>query len=303
MPGAADMRIKHTLHYDAPPSGWSTYPRIFFSRKPAQLPEAGEVPRIEAQVKRCAVAPAHLARYRRVCGIAAAETLPITYPHVLAGPLHSALLAAKAFPVKALGLVHLRNRIEQRAPLPADFSGTVRAWVEGHRETARGQEFDLCSALMVADQAHWLETSTFLARRRGTREPGRTRSAADSAVGGTALAVRASTLRAPANIGRAYAAVSGDYNPIHLADLSAKLFGFKHAIAHGMWSLARCTAGLAPTCADGPCVLEAAFKLPVYLPAALTLQIWSLPDGQGFALKDALGAKPHLHGSLLRLAP
>ena len=46
------------------------------------------------------------------------------------------------------------------------------------------------------------------------------------------------------DLGRRYAAISGDYNPIHLGALSAKLFGFKQAIAHGMWSKARCLAAL-----------------------------------------------------------
>ncbi|WP_257183194.1 MaoC family dehydratase [Corynebacterium cystitidis] len=37
-------------------------------------------------------------------------------------------------------------------------------------------------------------------------------------------------------MGRQYAKVTGDFNPIHLGAASAKLFGFKSAIAHGMWT-------------------------------------------------------------------
>src|SRR6266487_1403229 len=44
----------------------------------------------------------------------------------------------------------------------------------------------------------------------------------------------------PADLGRRYAAVSGDRNPIHLYRLTAWLFGFRRPIAHGMWAAARC---------------------------------------------------------------
>lgn len=36
------------------------------------------------------------------------------------------------------------------------------------------------------------------------------------------------------DLGRRYARVSGDINPIHLHALSARAFGFRRAIAHGM---------------------------------------------------------------------
>ena len=50
--------------------------------------------------------------------------------------------------------------------------------------------------------------------------------------------------RFPSDLGRRYGSVSGDLNPIHLSDPTAKLFGFPRAIAHGMWTKARCLAAL-----------------------------------------------------------
>jgi acyl dehydratase len=52
--------------------------------------------------------------------------------------------------------------------------------------------------------------------------------------------------RAPADIGRRYGLVSGDMNPIHLSAPSAKLFGFRQAIAHGLWTKARALAAMLP---------------------------------------------------------
>lgn len=38
---------------------------------------------------------------------------------------------------------------------------------------------------------------------------------------------------------QAYADVSGDHNPIHTSPMLARMFGFRGAIAHGMFTLAR----------------------------------------------------------------
>ncbi|EGD82941.1 hypothetical protein PTSG_03574 [Salpingoeca rosetta] len=48
----------------------------------------------------------------------------------------------------------------------------------------------------------------------------------------------------PHNIGWQYARCSGDYNPIHIHPLTAKLFGQPTCIAHGMYTLARAVAGV-----------------------------------------------------------
>ncbi|MFO1427624.1 MAG: MaoC/PaaZ C-terminal domain-containing protein [Steroidobacteraceae bacterium] len=97
--------------------------------------------------------------------------------------------------------------------------------------------------------------------------------------------------------------MSGDVNPIHLADVTARAFGFKAAIAHGMWSLARCAAELdAALPADGARALEVAFKLPILLPAWVLLQSWPVTGGVGFALRDSQGERPHLEGSLTAAA-
>ena len=102
-------------------------------------------------------------------------TLPIAYPHVLAMPLHLAMLGAEAFPVRLFGLVHVQNRIAMRQPLSAEEPAEIRAWIEGHRDTERGQEFDLHTEYVVAGEPLWDETCTFLARRKppaGCRQAG-----------------------------------------------------------------------------------------------------------------------------------
>src|SRR5678816_2176867 len=134
------------------------------SRKPTLVPDGAAVPRIEARLSKVRIDRKHLASYSQICGAAAGATLPIAYPHILALPLHLAMLGAEAFPVKIFGLIHVQNRIAMREPLSADEPAEIRCWIEGHRDTDRGQEFELHTEYVVGGQPRWDEPCTFLAR-------------------------------------------------------------------------------------------------------------------------------------------
>jgi hypothetical protein len=295
------MQAKHSLEFARAPAVWSMYPKIMMSRKPSLVPEGDAVPRIEARLAKVQIDRKHLASYVDVCGAAAGPTLPIAYPHVLAMPLHLAMLGAEAFPVKLFGLVHVQNRIAMRQPLSAEEPAEIRAWIEGHRETERGQEFDLHTEYVVAGDAIWDETCTFLARKKP--QPGAAKPSASRGAEGApdAVAVKSSSFRAPSGLGRRYGFISGDVNPIHMSDLTARAFGFQRAIAHGMWSLGRSVSDFEAEQFNGGCELSVNFKLPIYMPSWLMLQRWPIENGSGFALRDGQGEKPHLTGTLKSL--
>ena len=237
------MQAKHSLEFARAPAVWSMYPKIMVSRKPTLVADGAAVPRIEARLSRVVIDRKHLAAYSDVCGASTGPTLPIAYPHVLAMPLHLAMLGAEAFPVRLFGLVHVQNRIAMRQPLSAEEPAEIRAWIEGHRDTERGQEFDLHTEYVVAGEALWDETCTFLARKRPP--PGASKPVSRAVEGAPdAVAIKSSSFRAPSGLGRRYGFISGDVNPIHMSDLTARAFGFPRAIAHGMWSLGRTRLGL-----------------------------------------------------------
>ena len=286
-PDAALLRT-----FSSAPPLWPAYARALVSRKPALAPAATRMPALQARLAGQRSAPARLQRYREVCGFAGAACMPITWPHVLAFPLHMALLTAPAFPVRLLGLVHVANRITRHQDMGAEQALDLDCRLPGLRETERGQEFELSTEAHCAGQLVWSETSTFLARRRA---PVRTAAAPPDA---TALPQGhdTATWHAAADIGRRYARVSGDINPIHLSTSSARLFGFQRAIAHGMWSLARAAAQLESASGRHIVELDAAFKLPVLLPAQVRLHTWEGPQESQYVLTDAHELKPHMSG-------
>ena len=161
---------------------------------------------------------------------------------MLTFPLQMALMSDRSFPLALPGLVHVRNRIEvlradrrRRAARPRGLGRELRPAPQrrGGRPARHGRP--------PAAQEVWRSTSTYLAR--GAKAPeGAPEADIEVAVGD--LERVAATWRIPDDAGRRYAKVSGDVNPIHLSGLTAKAFGFKRAIAHGMWVKARVLGAL-----------------------------------------------------------
>jgi acyl dehydratase len=301
-----------SLTFRSTPSIVPSYARIVFVRKAAVVPDGVTLPRLEAVLTRYRTDRDRVEAYRAVCGGTPSDVLPVAYPHVLATPIQLALLSSSAFPVRMMGLVHLRNHIEQVRPVHVGESGRIRTWLDGRRDTDRGQEFDVQSQLEIDGRPVWSETCVFMARRlsRDTSKPFGGRISAGEGVPApdaeavqpeSPEAVRATSIEAAKDIGWRYARVAGDFNPIHLADFGARLFGFNQAIAHGMWSMASCIAALDQRIFATPSRVDVVFKRPVSIPAQVTLETWQSAQGSGFALKGSGKGKTHLAGSVTPL--
>lgn len=307
------MASKFSLKFRSSPSIVPSYARIVFIRKAPLLPDGENLPPIEATLSHFKPSRDRVEAYRSVCGGPPSDYLPIAYPHVLAMPIQLALMASSAFPVRIMGLVHLRNHIEQQRPLRLDESGSLRVWIDGHRDTHVGQEFDVNTSVEVGGRTVWQETCVFMARRMTPtkkRHSGRIAAGegipapdAESVRPTSPDTVRASTFDADDGIGWRYARVAGDFNPIHLSKVGARMFGFNAPIAHGMWSMARCLSALNPSTFTSPKRIDVVFKRPVTIPAPLTLETWHTQDGAGFALKGTEKGKMHVAGSVVPLGP
>ncbi|MQA10011.1 MAG: hypothetical protein GEU98_15935 [Pseudonocardiaceae bacterium] len=234
---------------------------------------------------------AHLAEYNRVCGFRLHDELPATYPHMLAFPLQVKLMTDGDFPFPLIGSVHVANRITQVRPLLAAEPLDIRVHAENARPHPKGTRFDVVSEVSVHGSPVWTDVSTYLRRGGGTGESETNEQLAAPAPN--------AVWRVPGDIGRRYAEVSGDRNPIHLHPLSARLFGFPKAIAHGMWTKAHCLAAFEGRLPDSYTV-DVRFKLPVLLPAKVSFTSWSRPDGWSFELWNARKPKPHLDGTITR---
>jgi hypothetical protein len=242
-----------------------------------------------------AIDASHVAAYAGVCGFEPSQTLPYTYPHMLAFPLHMGIMTDSSFPFPAIGTVHVGNRITQHRRIAATERLDVSATAVNLRPHAKGRVFDLVTTVTTSDSEEtvWESTSTYLRVGQGDPEA-KPETEPFDVVAGTGI-----VWDLPGNLGREYAAVSGDHNPIHLYPLSAKAFGFKRQIAHGMWSKARCVAAFANRLGNEATV-EVEFKKPIFLPGKVAFgsRVVELDSAQGldFSLTNPGSGAPHLVG-------
>jgi acyl dehydratase len=290
--------------YDSPPGMLTLFARAGVGLIPGagRLPFVGggggrsaEIPSLTLSLPHATVDRDRLASYCRVCGFQLSDALPATYLHVLTFPLHLALMTDASFPFPAVGLVHISNQITQHRPISADETLALRVWPGRLEPHPRGRQFSIHTEAAVDGEVVWEEISTNL--RRGGGGSGESGGGERQSSNGQQLPSSA-TWRLPGDLGRRYAAVSGDINPIHMHSLSARLFGFPSAIAHGMWTKARCLAALSARLPDAFSV-EVAFRRPILLPATVEFaEAWSEDGTVRFAVRDAKKGTPHLDGSL-----
>lgn len=265
------------------------------------------LPGVEQDVRR-------LADFCVVTGGVLADTLPTTWVHVLTFPLQVQLMAARDFPFPMMGMVHVANEMTLHRPVRVAETLTLASWATGLAPHRKGSTVDLVGEARVGEEVVWSGRSTYLVR--GDAPPGGTPEAADSeaapptdaevarhtgvdpatadssstaAQAGPQLAV----WRLPADLGRSYARVAGDVNPIHLSALSAKALGFPRAIAHGMWTHARALAAVQARLPQ-TYTATASFRKPVLLPSTVVLRGAMARAGGELLVTGRDAAKQHL---------
>jgi hypothetical protein len=238
----------------------------------------GPLPDLELEETVCAE-PDRVAGYSRVCGFRLRDELPPTYPHVLAFPLHMRLMTDGSFPFRAVGLVHIANRIEVRRPLRVGETLDLRVRPAEHEAE---HAFTLVTEARAEGELAWREESTMLRRGGGGPAPRRHEDFEGAFVAQWSL---------PEDLGRRYGSVSGDRNPIHMHSLTAKAFGFPRPIAHGMWTKARCLAALEPSL-PGAYEVDVEFRKPILLPARVDFE----RTGERFRVRS--GDRVHLLGQI-----
>jgi hypothetical protein len=198
------------------------------------------------------------------------------------------------FPFAVIGLVHVRNEIIQYRAIDILEKMDVSCFFSDIKKTNKGFEIDVKTEIHITGQKVWESISTNLVRQ-------------ETDITSTPKSIEPNTLptypykefwHLSSDLGRRYALVSGDSNPIHLFSLSAKLFGFRGHIAHGMWSKARIVAVLYEKLNSDACKVVVDFKLPIFLPTSIQLNHDEQDETINFDLRNDSGIKPHLKGTI-----
>ncbi|HWT89769.1 MAG TPA: MaoC/PaaZ C-terminal domain-containing protein [Solirubrobacterales bacterium] len=253
----------------------------------------GEIPEgLDLELAGVTAEPAEVAAYSKVCGFALRDQLPPTYPHMLAFPLHMAVMSDGSFPFGAVGLVHVENTSAQKRPIGIDEEMTIRVRPTKLAPHPKGKTFSLETEVLVDGEVVWESTSTML-RRGGSNGDSRKQEKNFESLPADAPA--SAEWKLPGDLGRRYAGVSGDRNPIHMHSLTAKPLGFPGAIAHGMWTKARALAQLENRLPES-FEVEVRFRKPILLPARVEFASQEGGEEILFAVRNAKKGTPHLDG-------
>ena len=251
----------------------------------------------DVQVVRRGVTPTadQLADYDRVCGFTLSNRLPSTFLHVLVFPLQVALMSDDEFPFPLVGSVHLENVIRQLRPVQLGETLDLSVHIENLRPHFRGAQADLVGEVRVGDELVWQGRSTYLFR--GQKVDGEVPAKVEEpdAVDGFGA-----TWRLPGDLGRRYAKVSGDANPIHMHPVGAKAFGFPTTIVHGMWTKAHALAALESRLPDAYEV-SVSFRKPVLIPSTVSFIAQERDGDLVIAVRNAKRRDVHLRGEIRSL--
>lgn len=250
--------------------------------------------RLGARVKKVFIDREWVRQYNLVCGFKE-DVIALTAAQVVASPLHMFLLSRPEHPMPMLGMVHLHNSIESIKPLEYGVPYDVVVTVGETRGIPQGLEFDLHTEFFVGDEVHWKSTMSILCRVKGMPKPASKPAPAEalSAVGAQYTAVKV-----PENQGRKYAKVSNDYNPIHLYAQTAKMFGFKQAIVHGMWTAAKTLSIVEANLGKPARKFDLSFKQPVFLPSGISVKHVTAEGASAFEVLAERDSKVLMVGTI-----
>lgn len=283
----------NTRHFSQLPKPYLAYPKVIqglIFKKPK-----GEkvLPQVEYVVDSFKVDQKHLKAYNNVCGFKNNGYIPAIYLAVLSQSLQMHMMTTEAFPFAILGLVHIRNQVKQYRKVGVNETLSLSCKFGELQPHDKGVQFDFITTAKVGDEVVVESLTTYLARQK-----------TDAKVPAKAAEAKSVELQVQAewdvseNTGRRYAMTSGDFNLIHIHAVTAKAFGFKQAIAHGMWSKAKALSSLTL-----PDAYEADvwFKLPMYLPSKVEFLTAQEGKNTEFAIRNSKNKKPHVTGSVKAL--
>lgn len=264
------------------PSLTGLYRKALFSQLRRKNADFNNLPTLSVALRHIRLRPRAVRAYQRLCGFTLdPNNVPATYLHNVAFRLQMQLMTDKHWPLPVMGTVHMRNQIFQIANADMGQTLDMHCRLQEFRSSARGCEFCLISEAFQQGNLIWQDISTFMQLNPPTSQPIKTRTRHNLHYANTR------TWHLNAATGRNFARISGDANPIHMGLLSARLFGFKRAIAHGMYLKARALAGLLNKIQSERYQLDVQFKKPVYLPGTVRFEYQANPQGYDFQLYDA----------------
>lgn len=221
------------------------------------------------------------------------QYVPSTYWHTRLFGVRILLAAQRNFPFPLPGMVHFTDTIRQHETVLPTDALRMECHLGQFLTHEKGTAFETLTKLYRDNRLVWEENTVNL--YLGKIQLG------DTEYAGHEFAElqnpQEEQLHIPGNMGRKYARICGDYNPIHVSTLGAKLFGFKRKLMHGWYGLNKILAQH-PEKMSAPHEVYAAFKKPLFLPGDVLIKQERHEKKVGFEIVHAREGYPNLKGYL-----
>ncbi len=280
---------KQTKNISGTPFALKQYVRTLLPKKS----KSKTLPNIILRKSGISIDKAKADKYAQVCDFKiSSEYVPSIYLHILAFPLHLEIMLDKKFPFQIVGMVHINNTITVHKQIPYNANLTLEVYFDEVKEHAKGKIVPIITKYYDEyGELVWESRSENLKITK--KASSKTKKEGEPCMEGEQEKWSLDTYA-----GLRYANVAGDINPIHLFPITAKAFGFKRHIIHGMWTKAKAVAVLQDQIGDRPFQVHVDFKLPVFLPATTTFTYKKSGDKINFEVRDKNNEKPHVKGSI-----
>jgi hypothetical protein len=280
---------RQTKDITGTPFALQQYVKTLFPKKGSK---SGTLPSLILRKENVSINKEKVSEYAAVCGFEIkGNALPSIYPHILAFPLHLELLLDKGFPFQIVGMVHIKNTITSYKTIPLNAQLTFEVYFDNMTNHEKGKVIPIVTKVYHYGELVWESRSENLKITKSSESKGK--KSLEPALEGEQEQWTLDTYA-----GLRYARVAGDINPIHLFPFTAKAFGFKRHIIHGMWTKAKAIATLTSIIDERPFKVHVDFKLPIFLPARINFNYRVSTTGIDFEVRDKDNEKPHLKGEV-----
>lgn len=228
----------------------------------------------------------HINKFKTVCKLQE-NSVPFLYPAVIGLYPIVCIFADSEYPFHAIGTVHVYNT----TTLFRDIQSTEKLAMTVRPEKTikhvkKGSEVEFVSSLSdVANVIAWTNSSKFLVMHNQRKKIDSYDEASSVAAwpnepleSELTVLLEDIWVLGP-NASTEYAAVSLDYNPIHINSILAKLFGFPGVIMHGMYMITRAASEcqrVMGTSISYPLEVSTKFVRPCVLPQKVSFKVYSM---------------------------
>lgn len=180
------------------------------------------------KAKQVQVSPKKINAYRRMFGCSTNQPLPHSFAFIAGFPTLLSALSDQHFAFSPIGLIHLRAKFDSLSPIDYDQHFDIEVQVNQRIHHPLGHEIQITSVFYQQGKCCMINTNTLLKKTRSVKNK-------------KAEATKLSAYSQPTTYHTSqreifdYAKLSGDYNPIHLHNKLAALFGMQKSIVHGLF--------------------------------------------------------------------